>query len=139
MKIVETLMPIVFVILSILLMLVFGLTATGRTLTQLEAFALHFFSLILGLYGSYMFGRRINKESIREFVKPQARSAFRRLCSLYRSIYRVEYVIDEEVDDEVKIAIIQAIVREQIDATDAAMEDWRDLVPEAVQDLSGNR
>ena len=135
MKTVETLMPMIFVIFAALLMVIFGYRATERPLTELEAYGFQAVSLFLGLYGSYIFGRRVNKEDIEEFVKPQARSAFRRLVSLYRSISRVAQTVDGDDDDASKVAIVRAIVSEQIGAADDALEDWRDLVPDAVEEL----
>ena len=123
-------------------MALFGYLSTKRPLTEMEAYGFQIFSLFSGLVGSYIFGRQITRNSIKEIVEPHARSAFRRLISLYRSISRVAEIIEEDNDDQQKVAVIRAIVIEQIATADDALEDWRDLVPESVAELkkevSGN-
>lgn len=135
MRNIEKSIPVLFVIAAFVLMALFGYLATTRPLTEMEAYVLQILSLFSGLVGSYIFGRQITQDSIKEIVEPHARSAFRRLISLYRSISRVAEIIEEDDDDRQKIAVIRAIVIEQIATADDALEDWRDLVPESVEEL----
>ena len=99
------------------------------------------FAFIVGLTGSYLFGRQYAKNAAKEIVKPYARSAFRRLLSLYQSLSRVateikNYRITEECKSaETTFARLEAIVVEQLATADHALEDWRDIVPEDVAEL----
>ena len=69
-------------------------------------------------------------------VEPHARSAFRRLISLYQSLSRVATIIEEEGNgDATKIEIVKAIVIEQIATANDALADWHDIVPESVEEL----
>ena len=137
MKSVETISATLLICLSILVMSLFAYIATKRALTEIEAILLQFFALLAGIGGSYIFGRKTSKESIRETIEPHARSAFRRLISLYRSISHVATIIESEEprDDASKIDIIRAIVVEQIATADDALADWQDVVPEAVEEM----
>ncbi len=137
MKSVEKSIPFICVTIALLLMALFGYQATKRPLTEIEAYGFQVLSLLIGLSGSYIFGRRLSKDTIKELVEPHARSAFRRLVSLYRSISRVAQTIEGNDDDQLKMAIIKAIVIEQIGTAGDALEDWRDLVPESVEELRG--
>ena len=82
MKSVETIAATVLIFISLTLMSLFAYTATQRELTEMEATVLQFLALLAGIGGSYIFGSRTSKESIRETIEPHAQSAFRRLISL---------------------------------------------------------
>ena len=131
MKNVERLAPPVLVFMSIGLLLLFGYNATRRPLTNMEAYVFQTFALLVGLGGSYIFGRQAT------ITGPHARSAFRRLASLYGSMGRVAKIIAEEEPegDATKMKIIEAIVVEQINTVDDALADWQDIVPESVEEL----
>ena len=136
----EIIAPFVLIVVSIGLMVFFGVTATERKLTDVEAIVFQILSLFSALIGSYIFGRQTSKELIKETIQPHARSAFRRLISLYKSISRVAAIIESSDygDDANKVAIINAIVTEQIATADDALGDWQDVVPEAVEELLKN-
>ena len=135
MGILERIAPAIFVLVSISLMVLFGVTATKRPLTELEAIILQFLTLSLGLVGSYVFGRQTSQNKLKEMVAPYARSAFRRLISLYQSISRVAGIIEGDSNDSTKIHAIRAIVIEQIATANDALADWQDIVPELVDEL----
>ena len=137
MKSVETIAATLLIFLSIVVMSLFAFIATKRALTEIEAILLQFFALLAGIGGSYIFGRRTSKESMREAIEPHARSAFRRLMTLYRSISHVAQITESEEhrDDASKIGIIRAIVEEQIATANDALADWQDVVPEAVEEM----
>ena len=134
MKSVEKIAATLLISVSIVFMVLFAYVATRRPLTPVEAIGLQFFGLFAGLLGSYIFGRQ---GSIGEIIKPYARSAFRRLISLYFSLSRVARIIEEDKhgDATSKINIIKAIVVEQIATANDALEDWQDVVPESVEEL----
>ena len=114
----------------------------------MEAVVSQILPLFATLAGSYFFGQQASKELMKEMFKLHARSAFRRLISLYRSISCVAHIIageevahiiaGEENDNAKKIGIINAIVIEQIATANDAMADWQDVVPELVEELKAN-
>ena len=86
--------------------------------------------------GSYIFGLRASKDKVKEIIEPNARSAFRRLISLFRSLSRVARITEsEKYDDSTKVEIIKAIVIEQIATANDALADWEDIVPKSVEEL----
>lgn len=137
MKSVEKIAATLLIFIALILMSLVAYTATQRELTEMEAIVFQFLALLAGIGGSYIFGRRASRETIRETIEPHARSAFRRLISLYRSLSRVAAIIESEEtrDDASKIDIIRAIVVEQIATADDALADWQDVVPEAVEEM----
>ncbi len=141
MKNLERFAPYILIIISLVVSGHFIHVAATRSLTYLEGVILQLFTLLAGLGGSFIFGRQSAREAAREFIKPHARSAFRRLLSLYQSLSRVADVIESSRNSEspeenqVTLAKLEAIVVEQISSADDAIEDWRDIVPEDVQEL----
>ena len=141
MKNLERFAPFLLILISLAVAGLFSHAATTRTLTGLESVILQFFSLMAGLVGSFFFGRQSAREAAREIIKPHARSAFRRLLSLYQSLSRVADVIESSQNSEspegnqVTLAKLEAIVVEQLASADDAIEDWRDIVPEEVKEL----
>ena len=115
--------------------------AATRSMTTLENIFLQVLSLLIGVGVSLFVSRQSAEETAREIIKPHARSAFRRLRSLYESLSRAATEIrsldrSESLDDyRVILAKLDAIVTEQLTTADDALEDWRDIVPEDVQEL----
>lgn len=112
--------------------------ASYRDLTSLENTLLWALALGLGLIGSYNLGNQSAEEAGRAIIKPHARSAFRRLMSLYESLSRVGKEIEaskENQSETITIAKLESIVLEQLATADDALEDWRDIVPEEVEEL----
>ena len=118
--------------------------ASQRELTSLENVLLQCFILFSGLSGSFIFGKRAAESSAQELMKPHAKSAFRRLLSLYYSLSRVANEIEASKDPETKISDkalinkLESIVVEQIATADDALHDWNDLVPDEVEELKSN-
>ena len=133
----ETIVATSLIFISLMAMFLFAYISTDRALTEIEAILFDILVLITGFGGSYILGRRASRASIRETIEPHARSAFRRLISLYRSISRVVATIETEElsDDASKLIVIRAIVVEQIATADDALADWHDVVPEAVEEM----
>lgn len=117
----------------------FAYVATTRISTGLESFLWQAFTLVASVVGAFLFGRQSASEAAREIIKPHARSAFRRLLSLYRSLSRVADHIESSHESheacQVTLAKLEAIVVEQLTTADDALEDWRDIVPEDVEEL----
>ena len=136
-----------WVVAALLILVAMGISAlvvyitTTRTLTTVESILWQVFVLTAGLAGSFIFGRQSAKEAAREMIKPHARSAFRRLVSLYESLSRASIAIqltensESSEDIRVTIAKLDTIVTEQLSTADDALEDWNDIVPEDVEEL----
>lgn len=129
-------------------LLLFAVIITGlmiylagqETLDQRDVLLFQSLALLTGLYGSYLVGVRSAKSAAEEMVKPHAKSAFRRVLSLYQGLSRVAQAIEQEQDNssetrDKSLDLIQAIVIEQIATADYALEDWRDLIPDAVEEV----
>ena len=129
------------VLVAIVISIFVAYTTTKRTLTGLESILWQIFVFAAGLTGSFIFGRQSAREAAREIIKPHAKSAFRRLISLYRSLQRALNEIkssqntESHEDYQVTLAKLDAIVTEQLAVADDALEDWNDIVPEDVEEL----
>ena len=135
MKYIERFAPAVLVLASVVVAVGFVYLASIRTLTSLENVFFQAFTLGVGFVGSYIFGRQSAKAAAREMIEPHARSAFRRLISLFNGLSRVARVTAGPESNEMKLKVIEAIVVEQISTADDALEDWRDVVPDTVAEL----
>ena len=75
-------------------------------------------------------------------ANPHARSAFRRLVTLYWGLSRALDIIRSsrnlkaDKDYEVSLARLEEIIVGQISTADNALEDWKDIVPEEVKQLT---
>ena len=144
MKNLEYIVAALLVLISIVVSIVFAITATRRNLNGLESSIWQIFTFAAGLSGSFIFGRQSAREAAREIIKPHARSAFRRVLSLYRSLARASATIklsqapESEEALQVTLAKLDTIVTEQLAAADDALEDWRDIVPDDVKELTKN-
>ena len=135
----ENFFSVCLVFLSIGLSVVMISVTSSRSLTALEGTLFQLVILGAGLWGSY----RISQEAAARTTVPGARSAFRRVKSLYDSLIRVTKVIDEYRRNTPKetdrgLEVIQAIVYEQLATQADALEDWRDIVPEDVKEIESD-
>lgn len=131
--------PALLILTSIGILGFFNYISTTRDLTYLELTISQILPLAVGLFGSYIFAQQSATKAGREIIKPYARSAFRRLLSLYMSISRVANIIEmskNSEDSHGTLDKVEVIVREQLATADDALEDWRDIVPEEVDELS---
>ncbi len=142
MKNTETFIAIILIVASIAVAIIFVKEASEQPLTQLESVTLQSITLFLGLLGSFIFGRQSAKRAAREIIKPHARSAFRRLLSLFNSLSRLATTIQnarssniESTKDSAVLDKLEAIVTEQIVTADDALEDWKDIVPDDVSEI----
>ena len=129
--------PLLIVAGAIALAVVMVNVSAERDLSTLELILWQVVSLLLGLSGSYWFGRNAARDSARDVIRPHARSAVRSLLGLRDSlralIHRIEDYQDEDAD--YRLEVIQAIVEEQMPVSDSAIEDWRDITPEDVAEI----
>ena len=95
-----------------------------------------------GLLGSYIFGKRSAKAGALDVAKPHARAAIQTgALGLYISLYRLSDKIEElkEEGPDHRLDLIQALVHEHIATGQDAIEDWRDIVPEEVEEIERRR
>lgn len=119
---------IVLIIVSLILSAAFvTIAAAVRPLTNLENVIFQIFALGVGLGGSYILGRESAREAASDIIKPHARSAFRRLLSLYGSLSRLAAVIessrpvnDTEFLHSSVLGKLEVIVTEQLVTADDA-------------------
>ena len=129
------------VLVSIGISVFVAYTVTKRTLTGLESTLWQIFVFAAGLAGSFIFGRQSAQQAAREMVKPHARSAFRRLLSLYENLHWAMNEIKSALrsgspqQHQETLARVEAVVTAQLTTADDALEDWRDIVPEDVEEL----
>lgn len=132
---------LVFIAVGISALVVY--TTTTRILTPVESILWQIFALTTGLAGSFIFGRQSAREAAKEILKPHARGAARYLVSLYKSISRARSVAAVELPQSFESyeryyvirAYLTAIFTEQLATADDALENWRDILEEEVEDL----
>lgn len=133
--------PCLLLIISVGLAIAYIITSSNRTLTELEGTMFQFFILSLGLLASYIIGKHSAKQAAFDLIKPHARSAFRRLIFLYQSLSRLALAIEDGKENnpsgekDYVLEKLEAIVIEQIATANDSLEDWRDIVPEEVEEL----
>jgi hypothetical protein len=133
---------IVLIAVSALLGALFLTISSTRDLTGLENTLMQLITFGLGLYGSYIQGKESMRESAKEIIKPHAKSAFRRLASLYESLSKLAYAVrdSKQIMRENQLALLvlermDGIIDGQISTADDALEDWRDIIPEELEVL----
>ena len=138
MKKIELVAPSLLVLASVGLSVLFLSLAATRDLSNLESIFFQIFALGTGLAGSFIFGRQAASDTARELIRPHARSAIRRLRFLSAGLGRVAEAIrgcESPENYRVTLAILRAIVVEQLAAADDALEEWADILPEDVAEL----
>ncbi len=133
---------IFLIAVSILIGIVFVLVASTRQLTNLENALFQAIALFFGIFGSYILGKESTKSAAKELIKPYARSAFRRLISLYYGLSRLAQLIENTRRNNNSAEIlastldkIEVMTVDQLATADDALNDWRDIVPEDVDEL----
>ena len=140
MKNIKYIVP-VLIGLGILALLILVYIAATQDLSSLESVLLQIILLAIGSSISFFAGHRSAREAAEAIIKPHARSAFRRLLSLYRSLSRAANAIESsqssesDGDYQVVLARLEEIVAYQLMTADDALEDWNDIVPEDVKEL----
>ena len=108
-----------------------------RGLSSVESAMFQILIAGAGLFGSYTFGKNAAKDGALDVVRPHARAAFRRVTALYSSLYRLSATIEDlkQEGPDHRLDLIQALVNEQIRTGQDAIEDWRDIVPDEVEEI----
>ena len=123
--------------ISILVAFYMIVESSNRELTSLETTLFQVVVMVVGLSGSFIFGRLTAAESARETARLHARHAFRRVLELYDSLdsLSVRIRIYRRRRRSGDLAVIHAIVYEQMAIVLSTIEDWRDIIPEDVEEL----
>ena len=135
---IQSKVPLALVSTAVLVAIFSIIVSVIRPLSSLENTLLWVISLALSLVGSFYIGKESSREAMHELIRPHARSAFRRLMSLYGSLSRVASEIAASKSPESQkllIAKLEAIVVEQLATADDALDDWQDIAPEEVREL----
>lgn len=129
---------LLLVLASIVIAIAFLLVAANRDLSDLETTLLQILTLGIGLAGSFVLGRQSARSAARELLKPHARSAFRRVLSLYRGMSNIGQAVESaraDHGDSAALAKLEGLVAAHLFTADDALEDWRDIVPEDVAEV----
>lgn len=129
-------LAIVLVTGAIAFAVLFVVLSATRELTTLELVVFQVMVLLLSLLGSFAFSREFAAGAADQSLRRHAKSAFRRVLSLFRGLSRIAEVADQPGEDvNLALAVIKATVKEHIDTADDALEDWREIVPEEADAL----
>jgi hypothetical protein len=132
---------LVLLSLSLVVMAYSLYVANSRVMTGLENLLLQFLLFIISIAGSYLLGADASKNLARDGVKAHARSAFRRLVTLYRGLAQIGSAIEKargSITNQqalAKLETLEAMVAIQLGTTGDALDDWQDMVPEDVEEL----
>lgn len=112
-----------------------------RPLSTLETALWQLISLTAGLFGSYLLGRRAAREAAMEMVRLHARPAVRRLLAIRDSLLRLSAKVEEfqREEQDPRLAIILAIVEERVGIAESAVDDWRDVASDDVDEAVKHR
>lgn len=140
-------------LLVLIALLVLTIFVTSRKSTTNGESALWTFILFaIGLGATYYFGRKSVSEAAADVVRPQARSAGRRIITLgkgigfFRAAMKVQHSaarnVAAENDGKVPIesvdlayATLELQMQQQVLMVIDALEDWREFDPEIVNEL----
>ena len=127
---------VVLIVISIFVAVAMIIVSSTRDFTSLETTLFQVLALGAGLSGSFLFGRSSAEKMAQNLVQLHARPAFRRVLNLYDSLYRLSLRIGEfrEGGSSIELEVVQAIVDKQIITGESALEDWRDIAPEVVEE-----
>lgn len=128
----------VLIAVSLVFAALMVVVSSSRELSPLESSL--FQAVILGgsLSGSFLFGRISAAGAARDVIRPHARSAFRRIRSLRRSLHRLSDRIEtmQEESPDHRLETVRAVIIEQASASQDALDDWRDVIPDDVADMA---
>jgi len=111
---------------------------SAKPFTALESTFFQLFILATSLVGSFYVTKRFSEKSALKALKPYARSSFRRMLSLYSGLIRLNGSFAKEIHgtkDGVPLEKLKDILNEQIYTAIDALEEWRDIIPEDVEEI----
>ena len=111
--------------------------ASHREVSSVESILFQVVILGTGLSGSFLFGRSSAVDTARDVIRPHARSAFRRVLSLHKIMYDLSVRIEgfQQEGHDPRLDVIRAVVDGQIVTGKDALEDWRDIIPNDVDEM----
>ena len=83
---------LVFVCVGVSILMI--IVASQREVSAVESILFQVVILGTGLSGSFLFGRSSAADTARDVIRPHARSAFRRVLSMYKSMYGLSVRIE---------------------------------------------
>jgi hypothetical protein len=108
-------------------------------------------TLALSLVGSFFFGRNTAREAAQDVLRPHARNSFRLVQNLAKAFQRLGTSIGQQrtfltqladAEDRVLVVnvqqsmeLLEVQVLEQIGTATNALEGWRDILPDEVEEL----
>lgn len=111
-----------------------------RELSRVETTLFHIMTWGIGLCASYVFAMIATRSSARQEYALHARASFRRVLGLHNSLFKLSEQIESLRAQELggpnpRLDLLQALVHEQIATVQASVEDWRDIVPDEVEQV----
>jgi hypothetical protein len=119
----------------------------------LAAAILQAVTIVFSTGGAFVFARASVQSAAQEMIRGQARSPFRRVRSIYRELGSVLEALDQQsarflslrqgdnpstLDYEyvdLAMQMLRHLITVQANTADDALADWRDLVPDEVQQI----
>ncbi|MDE0775854.1 MAG: hypothetical protein OSB43_06260 [Nocardioides sp.] len=134
---------------SVLLAVLTVLVGTAETPNKFAASLLQAATIILSIYGAFVLGKDASRDAAQEQVSQHAKSAFRRLLTLYGALERLRAQSEAEMVflvgkhdgstglvrldlAQMSLDKVRLMSAEQIATGEDALEDWRDLAPDEV-------
>ena len=129
--------PFLLILIAVAAAIGFVVLSFVRSTTPVENALFQILIAVTGLFGSYIFGRNSAMAAAHDVIRPHARAAFRRVTTLYNSLHRLSARIEElkQEQPDYRLDLIQVLVNEQIEAGRDAIEDWREIIPEDVEEI----
>lgn len=128
---------IALMVLSLTALIVLVYLSSLRPLNPAELVALQVVILGAGIGASWIFSQSSATNAAENTMRLHTRPALRRVLDLYVSLGRLSDRIKEynTQNPDNRLDVIEAIVDEQLGTVDSALEDWRDIVPEDVEEI----
>ena len=142
---VNLIFSIVLLILGFFTAIGFVWIASLRELTDFENILFQAITFFLSIIGALGIGNEASKKNAEVLIKQSARPAFRRSLGLYQGISQIANLIakysEPNSHDEEKprvIGNIEVLIEDLIRSAGYSLEDWRDIIPEDVEELEKN-
>lgn len=125
---------------AFIIAVVFIYISAENELTSRENVIFQIFILTFTMWGSYINGQISKQNQEIEEIKPIAKRAFRRVFSIYQGISRMATIIEEEKyktnkTKEHVLDMLQEIAIGQIYGANNAMDEWKDIIPDTVEEI----
>ena len=125
------------IMIAVIFAAIMVIIAANRPLSYLEATLFQIIALGAGLagglYGSYKFGQRTAANRL------YARSALRSVLVLHSGIRRLYHAIEvlKTGKSDERLDLLQLQIEDQLEVANAAINDWRDVITDGLDDVDG--